>query len=89
MSNEFIERRKHVCLTDDQMTELVDTVSSEVVKRVQASLKDMMYRELGKGLADQAPGIIGSLVEKAFWVIGLVATVSFVYLNAHGFINGK
>lgn len=85
----FVERRKHVCLTDEQMCILVDSVSEEVCKRVQGSLKDMMYKELGKSIAEQAPGIIGGIAEKAFWVIGLVGTFVFVYLNAHGFIQGK
>jgi len=86
---EFIERRKHICLTDEQMENLIDAVTNEVSKRVQISLKDMMYRELGKSIAEQAPGVLGSLFEKGLWFIGLVGTGIFVYLNAHGFLDTK
>ncbi len=85
----FIERRKHVCLTDEQMALLVETVSAEVCARVQGSLKDMMYKELGKSIADQAPGIIGAIAEKLFWFLGFVGTGIFLYLNAHGLVSGK
>ena len=84
----FVERRKHVCLTDEQMCILVDSVSEEVCKRVQGSLKDMMYKELGKSIADQMPGLIGGAIGKLFWIIGIVGTIVFVFLNSHGLING-
>ena len=87
--NGFVERRKHVCLTDDQMNCLVDEVSEKVIAHITVSLKDLMYKELGKSIAEQAPGIIGGIAEKSFWFIGLVGTAIFVYLNAHGFIQGK
>ena len=92
VSNEesgFIERRKHVCLSNEQMELLVGTVSEQVCARVQIQLKDMMYKELGKSIAEQVPSIIGSVIEKGLWVIGAVGTFIFVYLNSHGFIQGK
>jgi hypothetical protein len=84
----YIERRKHVCLSDDQMKLLVDTVSEEVVNRVQSSLKDMMYKELGKSIAEQIPGMLGGALEKMLWLLGAIGLAVFVYLNTHGF-NGK
>ena len=85
----YVERRKHVCLTEEQMNVLVESVSDEVCKRVQASLKDMVFRELGKSIAEEAPGIIGNIVSKFFWLIGVVGTGIFVYLSTHGFLTDK
>jgi len=84
---EIVERRRHHCLTDEQMELLIATVTTEVSKRVQISLKDMMYRELGKSIAEQAPSVLGSIIEKGLWFLGIVGTAIFVYLNAHGFID--
>ena len=85
--DDFVERRRHVCLSDEQMEQLIDAVSAHVVKKVEASLKDMMFRELGRSIAEQAPGMLSAVVGKLFWLLGIVTMGIYVYLQTHGMIN--